>query len=332
MNRFIFLMMAVLLTLPATLLAAQPTIEDLQKQIAEIMEELDDLSDRLEKPERHSALDKISFYGDLRNTVDSLHYQDVTFNPGIKVDFNHFFTEAAEGMGMLPGDQSLGTFGLTFNPMDPSAGDPPSTALDYLFYNLQQNDPDAFNQLIANFGGWAGAGMPPIPAGAFRLATAPRTSDINNDITYTTRLRLGMKADIASNMTFAGRLLMYKNWGDSVGSKVFDSWNAFTMDGTGGGSPSGDWLRVERAYFNWKDIGGSDFYLSIGRRPSTYGPPSNYRVNELRGGTPSGHLVDFNFDGFTIGYHLNKLTGIEGQTLRFCYGQGFESELGNGTM
>jgi hypothetical protein len=91
-------------------------------------------------------------------------------------------------------------------------------------------------------------------------------------------------------------------------------------------------LRVDRAFFNWKHIGGSDFYLSIGRRPSTYGPPSNYRVNELRGGTPSGHLVDFNFDGLTVGYHMDKVTGIEGQAVRFCYGVGFDSDWGNGTL
>jgi hypothetical protein len=91
-------------------------------------------------------------------------------------------------------------------------------------------------------------------------------------------------------------------------------------------------LRVERAYFDWNHINGSNFYLSIGRRPSTYGPPSQFRENEMRGGTPSGHLVHFNFDGITAGYKLSALTGIEGQTIRFCYGQGFESQFGNGEL
>jgi Protein of unknown function (DUF3373) len=340
MKRFFILMMATLLLIPATSFAADPTIDDLQKQIAEIMEELDDLSDRLEKPERHAATDRISFYGDLRTKADSLHYQDVTFNPGVMVDFNHFFTEAAEGAGMIPGDpatdptyQSLGVF-QDFNMADPSASviTADSSALDKMFYNLMQSDPQAFTQLLTNFGNWAGAGMPPIPPGAFRMAGAPKTSDINNDIMYTTRMRLGMKAKIAQNMNFSGRLSMFKNWGDSTGSQVFDSWNAFTMDGTNGGNTTGDFLRVERAFFDWKDIGGSNFYLSIGRRPSTYGPPNEIRENELRGGTPTGHLVHFNFDGVTIGYKLSEITGIEGQVARFCYGQGFESEWGNGTM
>jgi len=299
MNRFIVLLLAVLLTLPAATTFAAPTIEELQKQIADIVEELDDLSDRLETPERHSAMDKISFSGDIRVTADSLHYQDVTFNPGIKVDFDDFVDKA---MG--------GTFG---NPADPTS--------------------PLSKMMIAN-PGLAAAFMAGQLSGVgpFAMSAGPKTSDINNDLAYTTRLRLNMKAKIASNMSFAGRLLMYKNWGDSTTSKVFDSWDAFSMDGTNGGRTSGDWLRVERAYFDWKDIGGSDFYLSIGRRPSTYGSPSNYRENELRGGTPSGHLVNFNFDGLTIGYHMSELTGIEGQTFRFCFGQGFESEWGNGTL
>jgi hypothetical protein len=167
----------------------------------------------------------------------------------------------------------------------------------------------------------------------FPLLNAPqKTDDIHNDIAYTTRLRLNMKAKVANNVDFAGRLAMYKNWGDSTGVKVFDSWNSFTMDGTDSGSTSGDWLRVERAYFDWKDIGGSNFYLSIGRRPSTYGPPTQYRENEMRGGTPSGHLVNFNFDGVTAGYKLGEITGVEGQVVRFCYGQGFESQVGNGEL
>jgi hypothetical protein len=157
----------------------------------------------------------------------------------------------------------------------------------------------------------------------------PGVVDFDNDILYTTRLRLGMKAKVAENVGFSGRLSMYKGWADSVGAKVFDgTGNTVTMDGTNGGNTTGDFVRVERAYFDWKDIGGSNFYLSIGRRPSTYGPPSQYRENEMRGGTPSGHLVHFNFDGITVGYHLSEHTGIEGQTVRFCYGLGYESDFG----
>jgi hypothetical protein len=257
MHRFLYLIMAALLALPATGFAAgqdDAMISELQKQIQELSGELEELSDRLDSAERHSTLDRIELTGDMRVKADSLHYKDVT---------------------------------VVQNPM-----------------------------------------MGMNPDGTF----VRKKFDLNNDILYTTRLRLNMKAKVWDNVKFNGRLLMYKNWGDSASSKVFDSWSSFTMDGTNSGNTTGDTLHVERAFFDWSNINDSNFYLSIGRRPSTYGPPGNYRENELRGGTPSGHLVNFNFDGITAGYHLGEITGWEGQTVRFCYGQGFESEYGNGEL
>ncbi len=297
MRKLFALMLAILLMAPATVLAAA-TVEDLQIKIKDLTEELNELSKRIDKNEKHTALDRIQFSGDFRTKADTLHYQDVTFNPGILVDFDQFVADAM-----------VGTFGDPADPTSPIA-------------QMMAANPD----MATAFGTGALTGI-----GPFAFPGAQK-SDINNDILYSTRLRLNMKAKVYDNVNFSGRLTMYKNWGDSTGSKVFDSWNAYSMDGTDSGSTSGDWLRVERAYFDWNHIGGSNAYLSIGRRPSTYGPPTQYRENEMRGGTPTGHLVNFNFDGITVGYHLTDLTGVEGMTVRLCYGQGFESEWGNGEL
>jgi hypothetical protein len=302
------MLLAGLLLVPSSVLAA-PSIEELQEQIAEIAEQLEELEDRIEPVERKTALDRISWYGDIRTKVDSLHYKNVTWNPGIKVDYDNFFQNAGAWQ---------------------AAGGDSAAAVGALFGRLQDTDPVLYGQLFAAFGAYNPAN--PLGVGNYRLIPSGSTYDINNDLLYTTRLRLGMRAKVYDNMNFSARLSMYKNWGDSVGAKVFDSWSAFTMDGTNGGNTTGDWLRVERAYFDWKNIGDTPFYLSIGRRPSTYGSPTNYRENTKRGGTPTGHLVNFNFDGITVGYHLEDLTGIEGMTVRFCYGQGFESEWGNGEL
>ncbi len=272
MQKFLYLIMAALLALPATAFAVgqeDAMISELQKQIEELSEELEELNDRVDFTERHATLDRIEFTGDLRVKADSLHYKDVT------------------------------------------VVEPPITTP----IALTPNGPDP-------------AGFNMNPDGTFKR----KKSDLNNDVLYTTRLRLNMKAKIWDNVKFNGRLLMYKNWGDSTGTKVFDSWDSFTMDGTNSGNTTDDTLHVERAFFDWSNINDSNFYLSIGRRPSTYGPPANFRENELRGGTPSGHLVNFNFDGITAGYKLGEITGWEGQTIRFCYGQGFESEYGNGEL
>ena len=311
MKRYICVLLAGLLLVPGSLLAAEPTLEELQKQIAEVMEEIEELNDRVSKPERHAATDRISWYGDLRVKADTLHYNDVTWNPGIQLNYADFGSKYnGNGTGSWQTDGQHTKAVAQLNALMASLS-PAQNAV------VGAGSTNAMNGQIIS---------------PFMLNPVKKTSDINNDILYTTRLRLGMKAKIAKNMSFSGRLNMYKNWGDSTGTKVFDSWNAFTMDGTNSGKTTGDGIHVERAYFNWKDIGSTPFYLSIGRRPSTYGSPTNYRENEMRGGTPSGHLVNFNFDGITIGYKLEGLTGVEGQVIRFCYGQGFESEWGNGEM
>ncbi|MGI2159170.1 DUF3373 domain-containing protein [Shewanella baltica] len=273
-------------------------ITELKQQLADITEQLDDLNDRVDKTERHTSLDRLEITGDFRSKAHSLHYQDVVWSPAMKVNFNDFGAKAMSGAFGMPND------------------------LNSPLGKMMQANPD----LAAAFQNGMLQGVMP-------YVLAPKSvQDIDNDIYYTTRLRLNLKAKVWDNVSFAGRLSMFKNWGDSTGVQVFDSWRSFTMDGTSSGNTSGDWLRVERAYFDWKKINGSEFYLSIGRRPSTYGPPSHYRENELRGGTPSGHLVNFNFDGATLGYNLGEITGIEGQVVRFCYGQGFESQWGNGEM
>lgn len=273
-------------------------ITELKQQLADITEQLDDLNNRVDKTERHTSLDRLEITGDFRTKAHSLHYQDVVWSPAMKVNFNDFGAKAMSGAFGMPND------------------------LNSPLGKMMQANPD----LAAAFQNGMLQGVMP-------YVLAPQSvQDIDNDIYYTTRLRLNLKAKVWDNVSFAGRLSMFKNWGDSTGVQVFDSWRSFTMDGTSSGNTSGDWLRVERAYFDWKKINGSEFYLSIGRRPSTYGPPSHYRENELRGGTPSGHLVNFNFDGATLGYNLGEITGVEGQVVRFCYGQGFESQWGNGEM
>ena len=121
---------------------------------------------------------------------------------------------------------------------------------------------------------------------------------------------------------------MYKVFGDSTGVQVFNGQpSSLNMDGTTTSVPNSDQLRIDRAYFSWNNIGGSKLYLSIGRRPSSGGPPLNYRQDEMRGGTPSGSLIDYQFDGATLGYKLS-----EKSIYRLCWGVGYQSGFGNGNL
>ncbi len=150
----------------------------------------------------------------------------------------------------------------------------------------------------------------------------------DNSILYTTRLRLNMAAKVAKNVDFSGRLSMYKPWGASTQTGVFNGQaNTLNTDANWPGTAGDATLKVDRAYFTWKEIGGAPVYLSLGRRPSTDGPPLHYRNDEVRAGTPMGTIIDMQFDGATLGYNFGDKT-----TVRACYGLGYESQYGNGTL
>jgi len=150
----------------------------------------------------------------------------------------------------------------------------------------------------------------------------------NTNTLLTNRLRLKFDTKVSDNISFGARLSMYKVFGDGTGVQMFNGQpNSLNMDGTSVGVPNSDQVRVERVFFNWNNIGGSKFYLSIGRRPAVGGPPLQYRQDEPRGGTPSGALFDFQYDGMTFGYHVT-----DKMTLRACYGMGYTSGFGNANI
>jgi uncharacterized protein DUF3373 len=267
---------------------------------------------RVDELEKKAAKDRVQFSGDLRVTGDSLHGDLAARYDGMalqKMIVDAMFYMGASGQ--MPLDRNsvnryiAGHYG------------------DYLYFR----DNLSFDQIKT-----AMHSMPPemtqaLMSSMLPEAFVPKTS-YNNDIMYTTRLRLNMDAEVMENVTFTGRLAMYKAWGDSTGVQVFNGQpNSFSLDGTNAGTPNSDILRVERAFFEWKNLFGSKAYISIGRRPSTGGPPLELRDNDLRGGTPAGHVINYQFDGITLGYNLNSL--IEGSVFRFCYGVGFESGYGS---
>ncbi|MDP2196307.1 MAG: DUF3373 family protein, partial [Rhodocyclaceae bacterium] len=104
-------------------------------------------------------------------------------------------------------------------------------------------------------------------------------------------------------------------------------------DGTVSHVPSDSRLNVDRVYATWSNIADMDMWFSVGRRPSTGGAPNNLRTNNPRpgnGGTP-GLLVDYAFDGMTLGY-APEIDALPGAYAKICYGVGFESgfsQLGN---
>jgi len=278
----------------------------------EIKASLKEIEKRLDKVEKKTTLDKIKWSGDFRFEA---HNIDATIP-------DHIDGMAMQNMIVNTLFYYQSTGNLPMNPADVQ-GYIAQHYGDYLYFT----DNMTFDQLKGAMGMFPPAMQAQLMGMLAPYAYRPGYS-ANNGILYTNRLRLNMDAEVAPNVTFSGRLSMYKVWGDSTGAQVMNGQpNTFDIDGNTTGVPNGDQVRVERAYFTWNNIGGKPLYLSIGRRPSAGGPPMELRQDEMRGGTPMGSLIDFQFDGITFGWHIN-----EKSTARLCYGEGYESGWGNGDI
>lgn len=263
--------------------------------------------------ERRGLLDRLQWSGDYR-------YEAHTITGNVPAHF--------DGMAL----QNLVVKTMFY--MQTNGGAPPASVAainsnvathygDYQYFTSQLT----FNDLKAAMGRFPPAMQQQLFSMLMPATFVPRYS-ANNNILQTNRLRLRFDAQVADNVTMTARLSMYKVFGDSTGVQVFDGQpNSLNIDGTTARVPTGDMVRVERAYFSWNKIAGSNLYLSIGRRPSTEGPPLNFRRDEPRGGTPSGSLIDYQFDGITVGYPINDKV-----TLRLCYGQGYDGGFGSGAL
>ncbi|MCX8069742.1 MAG: DUF3373 domain-containing protein, partial [Thermodesulfovibrionales bacterium] len=155
--------------------------------------------------------------------------------------------------------------------------------------------------LMSLYPGGFGAYITPITAAQY-----PK-----NESLMLNRFGLNLKAKATEDIQVKARLLMYKVWGhDDVAPVGGPFGNAYfadrfvTMDGNLGHIPDGARLRVDQAYATWSNVFGAPAWFSVGRRPSTGGVPTNIRQNTEKVGTAGvpGQLVDYAFDGLTIGY------------------------------
>lgn len=99
-----------------------------------------------------------------------------------------------------------------------------------------------------------------------------------------------------------------------------------TFDGTVGKVPNNSSVVVEQAYADWANIGGAPVWFSAGRRPSTGGVPTNLCQNKDDEGVSgvNGLLVDYVFDGFSLGY-APDISALPGFATKLCAGRAFQT-------
>lgn len=310
-RKMVGVLLATLMLLPAGVLAA-PSAAQLEQQVQLLAEQLEELRTQLDavqdaasyntdsveiletSAEKWDAASRIRFSGDYRFRMD---YSD-TDTKGYWGATD--IADAAVTMaGGTPGDpnQNLSIQDIQ-GVIGSMAGYTPAqrkAAIEQMGYNMTQKD------------NW------------------------ENDILYTNRFRLGMETDISDNLEFKGRLAMYKAWGmqenpTAVGPYYMNSFSQ--MDGAAARQPNDSVLRVDRAYINWNNIADLPIWISVGRRPTTDGPPAQLRMgldSSTRMATPV-NFMDYAFDGATIGAVFQNPFEFMGYSkIRFCYGRGFEA-------
>jgi len=338
----------VALLMPMTAAMAQDNMKDLKLKLADLQDQLDELDERLEVTEQHTVLDKINFSFELRSRVDSLSFEDMRGLPGWAStmmglwSFNRLALPAGEIGGVPMGSGS----GYTFNPAFVMANQellmgmmPAMMQMGFINGNgfVDMNGNSSFDMYDMPMIGVNSIGAPFFSNrfGASDMAlyqmmfqnVGAQAYDYDNDVMYTTRLRINMESHINENLWFGGRLTMYKVWGNGAETSFFNgNMTSMMMDGLDSSVPSDDKLRVERAFFTYEK---DNFHFSVGRRPSTEGAPMQYQHYDVKGGSPIATVINWQFDGLSIGWNLEEATGIPGASFKFCYGYGFESGYGN---
>jgi hypothetical protein len=334
-------LLATLMLLPAGAFAA-PSAAQLEKQVQMLAEQLEEMRAQLEEvqeaadyntdsvemletsAEKWDAASRIQFSGDYRFRLD---YSD-TDTKGYWSAMD--IASAVADMNTVTGMDTQSILGMmsSYSPAQRKG--------------MMENLPAA----LAEMGLMQQGIMPGTPAFAAAFPTAlagvnqagvtsgysmKDKDNWENDILYTNRFRLGMKADISDNLEFKGRLAMYKAWGmqdnpTAVGPYYMNSFSQ--MDGATTRQPNDSVLRVDRAYINWTNVADLPMWISVGRRPTTDGPPAQLRMgldNNTRMATPV-NFMDYAFDGATIGAVFQNPFDFMGYSkIRFCYGRGFEA-------
>ncbi len=151
----------------------------------------------------------------------------------------------------------------------------------------------------------------------YKLAKA-KAPDANG--IWTNKLLLKMSAQPIENLIFKGSFGMYKAFG-SNNSFAYNPYQS--MDWYGTNAPSNSIFRLREAYFLYLgQMGDMPYTASFGRRPSLNGYLVNYREDNSRPQSPTGHNINMEFDGASFKFDFDQITPISGLYLKLCLGRG----------
>lgn len=353
MKKFLVALLAVFLMAGFSFAADAPDDVDLQKlrkQIQELQQQVDMMSDFVNKNTRHTAQDTLNLSVELRTRLDSIQYKDLRRMPAFGDDmmqlwmsdsligvndsndpdrWNDDFTKIykADFDSLMQKPEVSAMIGDAWDNLN-------STTQNYYTDNFGSQAQQMFaSDMFADMLGDRSLSESELKAIKKAFKNMPsEKADSNNDTMFTNKLRIRLNSKVNEHVSFSGRLTMYKAFGESTDIRFYNgNFNSMHLDGNSAQVPTDDTVHVERAIFVYKNrISSVDWHISFGRRPSTYGTPMELRENSVLGGSPLPHIIQWNFDGASLGFNHEKYfdTWDLSSMLKFCYGQGFEGQWG----
>lgn len=151
-------------------------------------------------------------------------------------------------------------------------------------------------------------------------------SKSENNALLTNRLWLGAKYKADDNSSFFGKLSYNKAFGDTADHSQSNTNPGYAnFDWVTNENATDNTIKLKEAYWLYSNetFLGADipWNASVGRRPSTDGLPINIR-NDQKANSPLSHVVDVEFDGFSIKLDTEELTGLQGSWFKICGGRG----------
>ncbi len=158
-------------------------------------------------------------------------------------------------------------------------------------------------------------------------STMPPTPTVhtteNDDSNFTNRFRINMNANISKSLKFHARLAAYHAWGDHDENTVANFYN----DGNAVHALGDNGLKIDRFYVDWIPQGFPvPLAITVGRHPSSEGPPTEYKENRKRQSTYPALIFDGEADGIVATLGLERYIGLQNAGLRLAYGKVYRSD------
>ncbi|MDR9500896.1 MAG: DUF3373 family protein [Desulfurivibrionaceae bacterium] len=149
-------------------------------------------------------------------------------------------------------------------------------------------------------------------------------SKFNDDGNFTNRFRINMDANISRSLKFHARLAAYHAWGDHDQHQL----TSFYNDSNAAHALGDNGLKVDRFYIDWIPEGFPiPLALTVGRHPSSEGPPVEFKENRTRQATYPSLIFDGEADGIVATVGLQRYIGLKDAGLRLAYGKVYRSDM-----